>query len=536
LIAVDTTFKANDLEVGYEDSTATHITLNGSSIEVSGDGASAKDGVLTISSEGTYVIAGTLTDGQIVVDAKDSDKLQIVLNGVSITCADNAPIYIKNADKVYITLAEGTENTLTDKTEYVQTDDNTVDGVIFSEADLTLNGEGTLNITANYKHGIVSKDALAITGGIYNITAIKDTINGKDCVKINDGTFTLSSETGNGISSKNKDDETKGYVYIKGGNITIVKCREGIEGTAIIIENGTIDITSSDDGFNAANGYTSATNNSVNNADPADATDAADTTDTTATTLASYAEAASVTVAELSSETDANSSATVPEDGTNDSSLGGGNLGGGNFGDGNFGGGKGGGAFENDTNCYISISGGTINVNASGDGIDSNGSLYISGGTIYVSGPTESGNGAIDYNGTADITGGTIVAAGSSGMAEGFSDTSTQYSLLNNFSTAIEAGTEIKLTDKDGNVIASFTPAKQYQSVVISSPKLTKDESYTLTCGDQTANLTLTSIVTSNGEQQMGGFGKGGQGVRPDRGNFQKPGTNNSTDSTTTPQ
>lgn len=469
-IAVDTEFTANDLEVGYDESTATAINLNGSSIHVSGNGATADGSTVTISEEGTYVVNGTLEDGQIIVDAGDNDKVRLVLNGVTISCSDHAPIYVKNADKVFITLEDNTVNTLTDGSEYVQTDENSVDGVIFSKADLTFNGGGTLNITANYKHGIVSKDELVFTGGTYNITAAKDAINGKDCVKIKDGVFILSSTEGNGIQSKNDEDTTAGYVYIYGGSITVTACREGIEGTAIIIEGGNVDVTAADDGFNAASAGTS---------------------------------------------TSSSASATT------DIARGG--KGNGGFGGGDFGGG---GAFENDTNCYITISGGTISINASGDGIDSNGSIYISGGTIVVSGPTEDMNGGMDYNGTADISGGTIVVAGSAGMAQGFSETSTQYSLLDNLTSACAGGSKISLADTEGNVIISFTPDKQYQSVVISTPDLENGATYTLTCGDQTADITLSSVVTSVGQAgMMGGGMRGGRGGNmPDQGRMIKPG------------
>jgi hypothetical protein len=457
---VDKEFTANDLEVGYEDSTAAHITLNKNSIEVSGDGASANGTVLTIKNKGTYVISGSLDNGQIIVDAGEQDKVRLVLNGVTINCSDYAPIYIKSADKVFITLQKDTQNTLSDGTAYAQTDENKVDGVIFSKADLTINGEGTLNITANYKHSIVSKDDLVFTGGTYNIKAVKNVLSGKNCVKIKDGTFNLSSTGGKGITSKNGDDTTKGYVYISGGTITITDCKEGIEGTAIVVDNGTIDITASDDGFNSASAAASTSSDS---------------------------------------SVDATSSASVTD-----------NKNGDRMGPGGFGGG--GGAFENDTSCYLDINGGTIRVNANGDGLDSNGSLYITGGEIYVSGPTENNNGGLDYNGTADITGGTVVVAGSTGMAQGFSDTSTQYSILNNFDTTIGAGTAVTLTDKEGNVVVSYKPDKLYQSVVISTPKLTKGETYTLTCGSQTAELTLDSVVTSNGQQGMSFPGMGGQG------------------------
>ena len=445
-VEVDKEFTARDLDIGYEESTAVLIALKGDSAEVSGDGAKAEGDEVTISDEGTYVLSGTLTDGQIVVDAEDTDKVQLVLNGVTLSSSDNAPIYIKNADKVFLTLAEGSENTLTDGAERVQSDDNNVDAVIFSKADLTVNGSGVLNIIGNYKHGIVSKDDLIITGGTLNITALKDALNGKDCVKIKDGIFNLTVTDGNGIQSKNGDDATKGYIYICGGEINILNGQEGIEGTALIIDGGMIDISVQDDGLNAASGNSSAENEES-----------------------------------------------------------------GGFGMG--------GEMENDTNCYIAINGGTITIDAVGDGIDSNGSIYVTGGTTYVSGPEDNGNAGLDYNGIAQITGGTFVVTGSSGMAQGFSDSSTQYSLLNNLTSAVPAGTEAVLADADGNVIISVTPQKQYQSVLISTPDLLKDATYTLTCGDQTAEITLSGIATSNG--QPSGFGGGGEkmnwdGERPD--------------------
>ena len=548
-IEVDKEFTARDLEVGYEESTAINITLKDNASTVSGSGAEVKDNTITINSEGTYVISGTLAEGQIVVEAADTEKVQLVLNGVTIHNSTSAAIYIKSGDKVFITLEEGTVNTLTDGTEYVQTDDNTVDGVIFSKADLTFNGTGTLNLTASYKHGIVSKDDVVVTGGIYNITAVKDAINGKDAVKIKAGTFTLSSDTGNGIQSKNADDTTKGYVYIAGGTITVVKCQEGIEGTVIIIDDGVINITASDDGMNAASGSndTSETdgtqngfpqggenmtppengsfpgpgstddNGSTASGDTAstgtapagrgpqnNTTDTAGTTDTSGTTNTSA----------TADSTDATSEATENSQNANGQENNGQERpqNPGNFGGGNFGGG--GGMDQVDTNCYILINGGTITVDAAGDGIDSNGDLYITGGTLYVYGPTGNGDGALDYNGTADISGGNVYVAGSSGMAQGFSDTSTQYSILYYLTSVSSAETEVTLKDSSGKVVASFIPTKDYQSIVLSLPELTKDATYTLTSGEQTADITLSTVVTSNGQQGMGGQGGFGGGTR----------------------
>ena len=548
-IEVDKEFTARDLEVGYEESSAINITLKDNASTVSGSGAEVKDNTITINSEGTYVISGTLAEGQIVVEAADTEKVQLVLNGVTIHNSTSAAIYIKSGDKVFITLEEGTVNTLTDGTEYVQTDDNTVDGVIFSKADLTFNGTGTLNLTASYKHGIVSKDDVVVTGGIYNITAVKDAINGKDAVKIKAGTFTLSSDTGNGIQSKNADDTTKGYVYIAGGTITVVKCQEGIEGTVIIIDDGVINITASDDGMNAASGSndTSETDGTQNgfpqggenmtppengsfpgpgSTDDNGSTASGDTASTgtapagrgpqnnTTDTAGTTGTSGTTNTSAKADSTDATSGATENSQNANGQENNGQERpqNPGNFGGGNFGGG--GGMDQVDTNCYILINGGTITVDAAGDGIDSNGDLYITSGTLYVYGPTGNGDGALDYNGTADISGGNVYVAGSSGMAQGFSDTSTQYSILYNLTSVSTAGTEVTLKDSSGKVVASFTPTKDYQSIVLSLPELTKDATYTLTSGEQTADITLSSVVTSNGQQGMGGQGGFGGGTR----------------------
>lgn len=521
-VEIDTNFTARDLEVGFEESLATFITLKDDSAEISGTGAKLDGNMITIQKEGTYVLQGDLKDGQIIVDVSDTEKVQLVLDGVSIHNSSFAPIYIKSGDKVFITLKEGSNNTLTDGTEYIQVDDNTVDGVIFSKADLTINGSGTLNITGSYKHGIVSKDDIVITGGTYNITAVKDAINGKDAVKIKDGIFTLSSDTGNGIQSKHDSNSKKGYVYIAGGTITVTKSQEGIEGTVVIIDNGVINIHAEDDGLNAASG--SSDSNEViiptwggaanEEGFPLEGTPPqgipsdgqlppwGGTTDGEGESLEGTPPQGMPSDGQL-----------PPRSGTTDgegaSSEGEMTTDGQRRNPGNFGGGFG----QADTNAYILINGGTIYINAGGDGIDSNGDLYITGGIVYVDGPTNGGDGAIDYDGKANVSGGIVVATGSVGMAYSFSDTSTQYSLLYNFSNLNAAGTEVKLTDENGTVLASFTPNNEYQSVVISTPEMKKDATYTITSGEQSDTITLTSIVTSNGQQGMGGFG----GKRPTR-------------------
>ena len=439
---------------------------------------------MTIKAAGVYVLSGTFTDGTIVVDAGDDDKVQLVLDGVSITAADYAAIYAKNADKVFVTLAEGAGNSLTVSGDYVQTDDNNVDAVIFAKCDLTLNGTGSLTVKDNTGHGIVSKDDLVVTGGTYTIYSQDHCLNGKDSVRIADGTFNLSCDE-DGIHAGN-DDQQDGYVYIEGGDINISvgddaihaeglliitggdidvsKSCEGVEGDKILVTGGDIDVISSDDGFNAAGGSSGSGDN---------------------------------------------------HDG--------------------FGGdpGMGGVDMDADSDAYILITGGTININADGDGIDSNGCIGITGGSVYVLGPSDNGNGAMDYGICAAITGGEIVAVGGFGMAQGFGDESTQCSALVNFDEWIDAGETITLTDSDGKEVLSYRVDKKFNSVVISTSDMKQGETYTLTVGDQSSTFTLDDITYSEGSGGMqrpgGNLDNGGMqrpGGNSDDGNMQRPGGN----------
>lgn len=497
--AIDITdmFTKRDLAGTYDESEAVKITLSGKTAACNSSNVQIEDGVVTIKAAGVYVLSGTLTDGTIVVDAGDDDKVQLVLDGVSIMAADYAAIYAKNADKVFVTLAEGAGNSLTVSGDYVQTDDNNVDAVIFAKCDLTLNGTGSLTVKDNMGHGIVSKDDLVVTGGTYTIYSQDHCLNGKDSVRIADGTFNLSCDE-DGIHAGN-DDQQDGYVYIEGGDINISvgddalhaeglliitggdidvsKSCEGVEGYKILVTGGDIDVVSSDDGFNAAGGSSGSGDN---------------------------------------------------HDGFGDSSGSGYNHDG-------FGGGPGmGGVYmDADSDAYIFITGGTININADGDGIDSNGCIGITGGSVYVLGPSDNGNGAMDYGICAAITGGEIVAVGGSGMAQGFGDESTQCSALVNFDEWIDAGETITLTDSDGKEVLSYKADKKFNSVVISTSDMKQGDNYTLTVGDQSSTFTLDDITYSEGSGGMqrpgGNLDNGGMqrpGGNSDDGNMQRPGGN----------
>ncbi len=251
IYSYDDMFTNRDLDVGYEESEAVHInladdfttlTMGDDEEETSVSGVTVDGNVITITEEGTYILSGTLTEGQVIVDADDA-KVQLVLDNADITCASSAAIYVKSADKTFITLAEGSENILMNTAEYEAIDDNNIDAVIFSKDDLTLNGNGTLTINSEYGHGIVSKDDLKLTSGTYNITAASHALSGKDSVRIAGGTFNLVSGK-DGIHSENTDDEEKGFVYIAGGDYSIESTGDGIDASYVVqIDDGTFDIT-----------------------------------------------------------------------------------------------------------------------------------------------------------------------------------------------------------------------------------------------------------------------------------------------------
>ena len=242
-------FTERDLAGTYEESGAVYVTLSDDGITGETDGVVIKGQTVTITAEGTYIFSGTLSEGQIVVDA-DNAKVQIVFDNVDITCASSAAVYVKSAEKVFVTLAEGSQNTLRNTDEYVAIDDNNIDAVIFAKSDLTLNGTGSLTIVSAEGHGIVSKDDLKITGGTYDITAAGHALSGKDSVRIADGTFILTAEK-DGIHAENADDEETGYIYIADGDFTITSDGDGMDASNIVqIEDGTFDITA---GGGAAN-------------------------------------------------------------------------------------------------------------------------------------------------------------------------------------------------------------------------------------------------------------------------------------------
>lgn len=542
---IDTEFTDREKSGSYKASEAVKITLNKTTVTVSGSGAKADGSTITITEEGVYVVSGTLEDGQIIVDASDSDKVQIVLEGVNINCETNAAIYVREADKVFITLAENSSNTLGGGNEYTQIDDNTVDGVIFSKSNLVCNGTGSLTIEADYKHGIVSRDDLVITGGTYKITAADNGITAKDQLKILDGIFDIDAAN-SAVKAKNTDDTELGNIYIAGGIFTIEAEQDGFHATgSIVVDDGTITVNSGDDGFHAeldtvihggtilveesyeglegkrvvVNGgdiTVNASNDGVNAVGSGDDDSNAASSNNDSSAAVNSGDDSSISGAadgkeppQMPPDTENGSDMQPSQDFDPENAPSGGNAPqsfdpGNAPSDGNapqkMQGGPGGGG---NSELYIKITGGTLTVSADGDGLDSNGGLLVTGGTTIVYGPTSDGDSALDYDGSAIVTGGTLAAIGSAGMTESFDEASTQ-PVITYYSTETQsADTTITLTDSDGSALFTVTPEKAYASIVLTCPEMKLDATYTLTAGTDNEEITLTDIITTAGTRSV---------------------------------
>ena len=253
-ITLDTSeiFSDRDYEVQYDESKSAAIELNGSSATCSSNAVQISGNTVTITDEGTYILSGTLDDGMIIVNADKTDKIQLVLNNVTIHSKTCAPIYILQSDKVFITMAASSANTLSNGGTFTAIDENNIDAVIFSKEDVTLNGAGTLVVTSPAGHGIVSKDSLKITSGSYDINCSSHAISGKDDICITNSDFTITSGK-DGIHAENEDDTSLGYVYIQSGTLHISAEGDGISASSCLqVEDGSFDITAGGGSANAA--------------------------------------------------------------------------------------------------------------------------------------------------------------------------------------------------------------------------------------------------------------------------------------------
>ena len=264
-------FSARDLSASYDEEVFS-ITLSGNTASTDSDHVTVSGGTVTVNGPGTYLVSGTLDNGGIVVNADKQDKVQLVLNGVSISSDTGAAIYVAQADKVFVTLAEGTSSTLTNGGRFAQDADGEIDAVIYAKDDLTLNGSGSLTINSPAGHGIVGKDDVTVTGGSYAITAADSAMTANDTLAVAGGSFQITTNK-DGLHSENSDDDTLGAIYITGGSFVIragddavhaesllqidggsldITAAEGLEATYIHINDGQINISATGDGVNAA--------------------------------------------------------------------------------------------------------------------------------------------------------------------------------------------------------------------------------------------------------------------------------------------
>lgn len=556
-------FSERDKEVGYEEAESTVILLadNGSSCE--SDAVSITENTVTIKDEGTYILSGSLSNGMVIVEAEDTDKIQLVLNGVSISNTQSAALYIRSADKVFVTTASGTENILENNGTYTAIDENNIDAAVFSKSDLTFNGEGTLTITAQEGHGIVSKDDLVLTSGTYVITSASHGISGKDSVRIANGSYNIVSGK-DGIHAENTEDSSLGFVYLAGGTFDITSQQDGIsastwlqaeEGTYTILTGaGSANVQSQNSGDRKPMEQTFQEENTTSMKGMKAATQllikggtyVIDTEDDTLHSNGNIAvSGGTYTLSSGDDGVHADSNVTISGgnidiaksyegieglsiDITNGeisvvASDDGMNAAGGNDSSGLEGPGPGGDQFASTEGAYIHIAGGVLHVNASGDGMDSNGDITVSGGETYLAGPTNSGNGTLDYSGSAVVTGGVFAASGSSGMEQNFDSSSTQGVMMVNVEEQ-EANTDIVLLNSNGDEILSWTAEKEYSSVIISSPDIKNGETYTIKAGTAEQSITMDSLVYGNNSQGERFPGNGGeQGNRKEDGMQGKP-------------
>lgn len=253
-VPVAVSYDSDDLDESETSGDMTYINLNGDVINVKGNGTSVDGTTVTITAVGFYSITGTLNNGQIIVNTRETGTIKLVLNGADINCSDSAPIFIINAEKVVITLAENTENSITDGASYDFEDDSDEPAAaVFSKSNLTINGDGSLTVNANYNNGIQSKDALKIVNGTITVTAVNDGIKGRDSLVIKDGEITINA-SGDGLQSNKEDDASKGYIAIEGGTLDITAAKDGIQAeTNVLITGGVITITSGGGSANATN-------------------------------------------------------------------------------------------------------------------------------------------------------------------------------------------------------------------------------------------------------------------------------------------
>ncbi|WP_406636160.1 carbohydrate-binding domain-containing protein [Pseudarthrobacter quantipunctorum] len=465
-LAEDTHYDADDLT--WDAAAEVAVTLaDGASAAAGGTSSDAVkvDGdTVTITAAGTYRLSGSLSDGQVVVAAGEEDVVRIILGGAAITSSTGSPFVVQGANEAIVYLEDGSSNSLGDASTYADQGTDAPNAALYSMADLTVAGTGSLTVDGNFNDGISSKDGLVLAAGTVTVDAADDGIVGKDYAVLLDGAYQVTAGD-DGFKSDNGEDEGRGWVLINGGTLnvsagddgikafntltiaagtaTVEESEEGLEAQHIIVSGGTATVTANDDGVNASGGSTSS-------------------------------------------------------------------------------GGMGGEMAVGD--YTVDISGGLLTINSEGDGLDSNGNASISGGTVVVNGPTNNGNGALDVNGELAVTGGTVAAAGSAGMVVTPGASSTQSGVQVTLESSVPAGTVVQIADSYGNVVAAFVTTKATASLVFSSAAINDGEEYAVyTGGTATVSAGIgegsldgaTEQDTATGGEYTAAQGPGGGGGGP---------------------
>ena len=510
-------YKTRDIDAAWSEQSAQAIDLN------------TQKGTVVIRREGDYVLSGTL-NGQVVIEAGKEEKVRLILRGVTISSTQGPAIYEKQADKLIITLAEGSVSTLTDGDMIVDGDD-TVGAALYAEDDLSINGTGSLIANGTNKHGIQSKADLILAGGTITVRAVSDGIRSRNSLLVLGGEMDITAG-GDGISTTRTDTEGKGWIILAGGSGTITTgdgadavpsagkstagwgwrgrrddwgstgesedsgvSRKAVKaGSDLTVLGGSWDFDCEDDGLHAVNVTVGGGTFSIRSGDDAMHADSVmEVSGGSIGITACYEgiEGRQVTV----------SGGTIGIVSSDDGI----NAAGGNDGSGFGGRGRSGSVSASDQAGMLSITGGEVAVTAGGDGLDSNGSLRISGGVTGVWAATTTGEGAIDFNGTGVLSGGTLIVASTGGVMRDVSGLTGQCIMA--FSADGSAGETVSLMDGSGRVLGSFTPHSGFDTLMVSSGELQEGDACTVTGGERT--LYSGSMASTLGSTGSGSFGGG---------------------------
>ena len=460
-------FESSDLTATYDESKASKISLQGTTATASGEGVTVNGSTVEITKAGTFIVEGTASKVQLKVAAGKEDEVQILFKNATLKNTE-APLLVDTAKKVILTIANGTKNEVADEST------STVKGAIYSDSDLTINGKGSLTVTGASSNAIKSKDGIRIVDATVTRTAKKHGVAANDFVNVSGATLNLSADE-DGIHSDNEDDVLLGNVYLTNTNITVNAGDDGINAsnTMLIDEGATIDVQKSVEGLEARLIHQVGGTITVKSSD--DGLNAKDWT-----------------LESSEAQRPGQQTKTVKAEAANAKNL------------------------DQAGDVKIVIDGGTLTVDAEGDGLDANGSIEINGGTVVVNGPTSGANAALDYDNNAKLNGGTVLFVDNGGMTMGFGSDSSQAFLM--ASVQGTAGTTVEVVDSSGKTVASLKASKAFSTVLISSPEIKEGEKYTIKVGSNSTTATASKqAANTGGRPGQGGPGGGqpGQGGRP---------------------